>query len=205
MVEYGWGTLGSWAGCERFPRQVAEWNTHSGNEGDGRGRGGFLGQPAMLSHWSRSIPMGGWENKTGQVGQVWRCKSTSGCRETGRGKVNVWGWRNKEEGGFAWGRREASGFCWASTESAKGTGEQRCQWGTRLLSVSKRLLFCWTSQLFLTGYLGIETAHGLLLCLIPRTAEKRKLHKSSGFPQTSKSCFSKWTRAQRSLTATSLS
>lgn len=45
----------------------------------------------------------------------------------------------------------------------------------------------------------------VLLCAILKAAEKGKLHKRSGFPQTSRSCFSKWTCAQRSFTATSLS
>lgn len=76
----------------------------------------------------------------------------------------------------------------------KGKGNMRAVLPTgnkSALCYQRLLLFWWTSQLFLTDYPGIETAYGLLVRLILRAAEKRKLHKRSGFPQTSKSCFEK--------------
>lgn len=173
MVEYGWGTLSSWAGCEHFPRQEEEFS-------EGRTRKRWLsGTAEMLSRWSSSVLREGWENKTRQVGQ---CKRTAAWRETERRTVNVWGWRKKERS-FAWRRREASGI-FGAEYLQKGQREQESNAGDGFC-LQRLLLFCWTSQLFLTGCPRIETAYGLPVHLILRTAAKRKLHRN-GFPQTSK-------------------
>jgi len=85
-------------------------------------------------------------------------------------------------------KKEANGFCGVENlKKVQRKQERNTTDGeeTDLASVSKKLLlFCWTSQLFLTCYF-------MLLCASLRAAEKGKLPKRSGFLQTSRSCFSK--------------
>lgn len=131
--------------CDKVEgRGAIWWNMAEGPSAAGRNANTFQGKrqsatpaPAMrrmdeegLAFWDSqwcwaisSILMGGWESKAGQVGQVPQCKSTAGCRETGKGKVDVWWWRKKEERGFTWRRREASSFCGAECLQ-KGQREQ---------------------------------------------------------------------------------
>lgn len=145
-----------------------------------QGKGGFLGQPEMLSHWSSSVLREGWENKTRQVGQ---CKSTTIWRETEEnGKcVRV----KKEEGTKFCMEEEGSQQHFWALSAYKGRRALESS-AADVLCLQRLLLFCWTSWIFLTGYPRIETAYGLPVHLILRTAAKRKLHRRNGFPQISK-------------------
>lgn len=95
------------------------------------------------------------ESKTGRVGQVTQCKSTSGCRETGRGKVNMCdGEKWSEEVLPGGGGKPTAPVGLSVYRKGKGNRRVMLLMGNKSAFCFQRLLlFCWSHSYFLQATL----------------------------------------------------